>query len=110
MAELSNKTGSTSGAPGKARSISGTAALICSCLAALILAVLLSFSVLDSFSELNIVVFLTMLGLSAVFAFAGIVVGSYSCRKSDSRFALASQLLSVLYIALLIYLVQMVYF
>ena len=104
------KTGLKSEAQGKAHSLSGAVALTCSCLAVLLLAVLMPFGVLNSFSTLNTVLFLTLLGLSSLFAFTGIVVGSYSFRKSDNRFALISLLLSILYIALSIYLAQLVYF
>ncbi len=88
---------------------SAVIALICSCMAALIMAFLIIFGISQSCSQANIAIFMVLLGISSILALSGIITGAISYRKTKNRLALASLLFIFLYIALLIFLIQLIY-
>ncbi len=94
---------------GKTHPLSGVISLVCSGMAALILAFLVPFGILVGCSPANIAIFMVLLGLSAVLAFAGTIVGAISYRKAKNRWARFSLLFIILYVLLLIYLIQLIY-
>jgi hypothetical protein len=93
----------------KASSGSGKAALIFSIVSALMLAFLLPFGLLQYCSAANIAIFVAVLGVSAILAFSGIIIGAISYRTAKNRMALTSLLFNLLYVALLIYLIRLIY-
>jgi hypothetical protein len=109
MTESKTKVKPNPEGPGKPYPPSGLLALACSGGAALILAFLVPFSLLQSCSPANIATFMVLLGLSAVLAFVGTTSGAISYRKSKNRPALFSLLFTAVYIALLIYFWQLIY-
>ena len=86
---------------------SGLVALLCSMVAASTLAFLISFGTLESCSPAKIALFLVLLGVSAVLAFAGTISGGISYRRDKNRLALFSLLFSTVYAALLLYLIRL---
>jgi hypothetical protein len=88
---------------------SAAAAAICSGAASIIMAFLIVFGIVQSCSSANISIFLVFLGISAVSVFAGIILGGLSYRKTKNRLALLSLLFATLYVALLFYLLQLIW-
>jgi hypothetical protein len=88
---------------------SATIAFICSCIAVMIMAFLIPFGILQSCSFANAAIFIILLGVSAFLILFGIVLGASSLRKTKSRFASTSLLFTFLYVALLVYLIQLMY-
>ena len=91
----------------KERSRSGTAALVFSATAALILAFLTAFGIIQSCSPANIAIFLVLLIVSSVLAISGVIIAGISYRRDKNRMASMSLLFTVLYAALLVYLLQL---
>ena len=69
---------------------------------------LIVFGIVQSCSRANIAIFLAVLSVSAVLGFTGTIVGGVSYRRTKHRLALLSMLLTVLYAALLIYLIRLI--
>jgi hypothetical protein len=83
------------------------AALSLSGAATIVLAFLTVFGVTQSCSPVNIYLFLGLFGLSAAFAFTGIIVGGIVFRRARSAVALMSLLFAAVYAALLVNLIRL---
>ncbi len=92
----------------RTRPLSATIAVLLTGTAAAMAAFLIAFGLIQSCSAANIAIFLAVLGVSAALGFAGTIVAGVSYRKTKHRLALVSMLLTVLYAALLIYLVKLI--
>jgi hypothetical protein len=86
---------------------SATTALLCSCLATLIMAFLILFGILQSCSRANILIFLVLFGISVALVICGIIAEAISYRKTKSRLAIFSLLFAILYTALLVFLIKL---
>jgi hypothetical protein len=78
-------------------------------MASLIMVFLILFGILQSCSRANIAIFLILLGVSFLLVFSGIIAGAISHRKTKDRLTLTSWLFSVLYVALTLLLLQLMY-
>ena len=96
--------------PSRRTSLSAAAAaIIFSGSASILMAFLIVFGIVQSCTAANISIFLVILGVSAVSVFAGMVLGGLSYRRTKNRLALLSLLFAALYVALLFYLLQLVW-
>jgi len=86
--------------------LSAILALTCSCAATLLMAFLILFGISQSCSRVNIVLFMVALTISDILVVSGIMIGAISYRKTKNRLALSSLLFTILYAALLIFLIQ----
>jgi hypothetical protein len=77
-------------------------------LATLVMSFLIIFGVLGHCSPSNIAIFMVLLVVSGVLAIAGALLTVIGLRKSRDRFYFTSLLFTVLYTALLVYLLQLI--
>jgi hypothetical protein len=87
---------------------SGKTALLCSILAILILAFLILFGIIESCSPANISIFMSLLYVDIILVFLGAGFGAVGLRKTPN-FRMAAILLLIIYLALLIVLLQLLY-
>jgi hypothetical protein len=109
MAYLSGKSSLDTENLRKAYSRAGIAAIVCSCLAVLVLAFLIPFGLLQTCSLTRIALFIWLLSLSSLLGFSGIAAGIVGYKKYKDRLAFISLLVGVLYISLMLYLIQLMY-
>lgn len=95
---------------GRARPRLGISGLLFLVLALLIIAFLIPYGLLQSCSPTTISLFLWLLGVSVLSGITGIIISAVYYKKHNNRLYLISLLLAVLYISLLLYLVQFMYY
>jgi hypothetical protein len=89
-------------------SLSGKITVACSILAILILAFLILFGIIQSCSPSNISIFMSFLDLDIFLVFMGVGFGAVGLRKTP-KLKTAAILLLIIYAALLVVLLQLLY-